>query len=254
MFYQQSPIAMNMGGNMNQGFIPPNPISNVAIGSNGYNGIGNMGSYYTGTYNNYYNPYMAMKQQEAMKAVYMEEQRQQVDIMKTISKNVNKSYGTEVDDIFLKRYDPVDIIQQNRDPEIDINIRLANARAEAQYGRNPEVEGYIYAINTMYDKSKEMYPDSMGIYEFNKISSEINLQYLEEEYREKQRNVGTLYNRSQYNQLISEHSKANNSFSNVFGNTKNINSIDDLEVTLPSHLSNELAARREMFMKSIMGK
>ncbi|REB25774.1 hypothetical protein DV964_14165, partial [Staphylococcus pseudintermedius] len=93
--------------------IPPAPIGNVmGIGNSGYN---NMGGYYTGVYNNLYNPHLYKQQMEAKQAKEREEKRQQVDIMKKISRCANASQGIEVDDEFLKRYDQMDI--ENQDTE-----------------------------------------------------------------------------------------------------------------------------------------
>jgi hypothetical protein len=52
------------------------------------------------------------------------------------------------------------------------------------------------------------------------------------------------------------HSKSNTYFNSIFkgGNNQGETTIDDLEIKLPGHLSNEYQERRAKFLESIMGK
>lgn len=260
MFNQQSPIVNNMMGNQNgiypNGYIPPNPIGNVmSIGNLGYNNQAGMGGYYNNMYNNYYNPYLAQQQEQLRQAQLMEQERARSDMFKTISKNVNKALGVEVDDEYLKRYDPETNNAKAVDEELAITERLLNLHYNGFYG-NYEAIRFIEANNRHFDQVKQMYPDDMSPVEFSEKFADIYVDYLQDKEKESRRNLTQLYDRNGYNQLINMHRNPNSYFSSVFqGGTMNKEvTIDDMEVKLPNHMSNEYQMRRQAFMQSILSK
>lgn len=261
MFNQQSPIVNNMIGQQGiypNGYIPPNPINNMMpIGSQGYNtNMNNMNGYYNNMYNNYYNPYLAAQQQQIQQAKLMEQQRAQSDMFKSISKNINKALGREVDDEFLKRYDPQDPRQQQVDEELAITNRLLNLHYNGYYG-NYEAIRYIEANNRHFEQVRQQLPDDMSMLEFSEKFGDIYVEYLNDRERESRKNLTQLYDRNGYNQLIQMHKNSNNYFSSVFqGGNQNqgVVSIDDMEVKLPNHLQNEYQARKQAFLNSILNK
>ncbi|MGL5330504.1 MAG: hypothetical protein ACRDD7_14630, partial [Peptostreptococcaceae bacterium] len=233
--------------------IPPNPIGNtMAIGSNGYNG-----GYYSNIYNNYYNPYLAAQQAQIQQVQLAEQQRMQSDVLKSISRAVNKSIGTDIQDWdkHLSQYDPQDQRMQQQDPEELITQRLLNLN---QNGFNGNIFAYqtIVANNAYYDKVKQQYPDDMESLEFSKQFGEIYVEMLQDRQKQLGKNLGQLYDRNGYGQLVQMHKNNNSYFNTVFGNKQpqgNI-SIDDMEIKLPNHLQNEYQDRKQAFLNSILGK
>lgn len=272
MFNQQSPIVNNMmmngqnNGIYPNGYIPPNPISNVVpIGNTGYNtmnnNMGNMNGYYNNNnvynnmYNNYYNPYLAAQQEQMRQAQLMEQQRAQSDMFKSISRKVNKSLGREVDDEYLKRYDPEDPRQVKQDEELIITNRLLNLHYNGYYG-NYEAQRFIEANNRHFEQIKQQYPDDMSMLEFSEKFADIYVEHLQDKEKESRKNLTQLYDRNGYNQLIQMHKNSNNYFSTVFqgGNPNREVTIDDMEVKLPNHMQNEYQARRQAFLSAILNK
>lgn len=261
MYNQQSPIINNMmtgnGGIYQQGYIPPNPISNVSIGGTGYNNNMNMGGYYSNVYNGFYNPYLVAQQQQAIEAQRREEQRKHSDMMKMISKNVNKALGNDIENMeqHLKQYDPVEQQAVEIDFEEQTTYRLMNIR---QHGGtvNPQVAAYINGINNMYDKTREEFPSDMSMYDFNNKAGKLYMDMLIEENNRKSKQLNQLYNSEQFNQLLKMHNSGNGYFSSAFSNKPagmDV-SIDNMEVHLPSHLQNVYQQRKQAFFNEIMNK
>lgn len=260
MFNQQSPIVNNMMGQQGiypNGYIPPNPIGNVmSIGNIGYNtNQPTMGGYYNNIYNNYYNPYLAQQQEQLRQAQLMEQQRAQSDLFKSISKNVNKALGVEVDDEYLKRYDPEVEKAKNVDEELLITNKLMNLHYNGYYG-NYQAISYIEANNKHYEQVKQQYPDDMSMLDYSIKFADLYVEYLQDKEKQSRKNLTQLYDRNGYNQLIQMHKNPNNYFSSVFqgGNNNRDVSIDDMEIKLPNHMNNEYQMRRQAFMQSILGK
>ena len=102
----------------------------------------------------------------------MEQQRAQSDMFKSISKNINKALGREVDDEFLKRYDPQDPRQQQVDEELAITNRLLNLHYNGYYG-NYEAIRYIEANNRHFEQVRQQLPDDMSMLEFSEKFGDI---------------------------------------------------------------------------------
>lgn len=261
MMNMNSPVTNNImyGGGMQQ-CIPPNPIGNViGIGNTGYNNMGNMGGYYNNTYNNYYNPYIAAKQQEIQYAQRLEEQRQQSDMMKRLSRSACKVTGEEIsEDKLSNLYDPQYQQQQQftqEQYEAAITNKLMNHEIYRRFNNvkpaNPQQQLH-YRVSAQY---KEQYPDEMGLYEFLDNGWKILSSIEEEKYLAQQRNLTQLYNTNQYNDLIKMHSNTSNYFNSAFRPQGMPNvSIDDMEVKLPSSLKTENAIRKQKFLDSILGR
>ena len=260
MFNYDSPIINNTMGNempLNHlGYpVAPNPIGNIMnIGSMGYNN--NMGGYYNGNYNNFYNPYMVAKQQELAQARMAEEQRKQSDVLKMISRKANKSLGVEIDESDLNRlYDPP---QENPYVEKEEKyMRLVNLHYNATQG-NPLYARQVEYNNMMYDKAKEYMPDDTSLFEFTEKISPVLENIVMTEYKSKQKaNISKLYNADEYKQLINMHSNANNYFASMYDNNAPSNgeiSIDDMKVELPNHLAQTYAQKKAEFMQKIFNR
>lgn len=268
IFNNNSPIINNMMGNngIYNGYIPSNPIGNVVgIGTNGYNNmnLGNMGGYYNNQYN-YYNPYLVQQQQQLYEAQLKEQLRQQSDVLKTISRSVNKALGADIDmEKHLEQYNPENYFKdQFNTPANDyynseqaVHDKLMNIHFNGITG-NPYNIRLIQANNILYDQEKQKRPDEYGIIEYNKSAGELYNEIVEQEQRNMQRNLTRLYNPTQYNQLVKMNSGANSYFNSVFQGTamqKEMN-IDDMEVTLPSHLVKSYDDRKRAFLDAILNK
>lgn len=239
----------------NNGYgIQPNPIGNILnIGQQGYNG-----GYYNNTYNNYYNPYLAIKNHELMQTQLREEQRVQSSMMMMISKAVNKAAGQEMPNERLEELygykDPERYVPKPDSMEYEQNLIVGMYLNESNY--LPQDIQYINYFNSMYDTAKQECPDNISMYDYNQKMSEKYVKMLVDIDKEKQKDVSKLYNNKDYNKLLDMNSNGSSYFNSIFnGANGNSNvSIDDMEVTLPAHLSNEYQSRRKQFLDAILNK
>lgn len=240
----QSPTFTNNLGGM--GYIPPRPIGNiVSIGGIGYNN--NAGGYYNGMYNNYYNPYLHQQRMEMEKAKLREEAQGQAGIWKMLSKGCNQALGNNVEnmDEHLKKYDPVyeDNPQYQQEQEYYHLLTLNHNGIELR----ERIRSNFEAQNVIFSREKETRPDNMSLVEFCSTAGELYAEAMTNEARDKQRNVSKLYNQDQFRQLIDIHNARVNGFKNT--------SIDDMEVTLPAHLSSTtFQQRRKAFLETILSQ
>lgn len=274
-----SPIINNMIGGQQgiypNGYIPSNNIGNiVGISNQGYNtnynmyngmmpnnNMSNMGGYYNNQYNNYYNPYLAQQQQQIRETQMREQMRSQTDILKKISKNINKALNNNIDnmDQHLQRYNPENFYNQGgnngfyQDEEERIHNKLLNIHFNGIEGNMYSMR-HIQANNILYDQEKQKRPDDMTMNEYNRSAMEIINDINQQEARNRQRNLSSLYNSNQYNQLVKMNGHANSYFNSMFNGTamqqRDMN-IDDMEVKLPSHLSQSYQERKKAFFDSI---
>jgi hypothetical protein len=245
MFNYNSPIVNNMMGygGMYNGYIPPQPIGNmINIGGQGYNG-----GYYNGIYNNYFNPYLAMQQEELRKAQEREMLRQQSEIMKSISRNVNTALGRDVDDEYLSQYDPIEYDNEKVQNDM-LYDRLVNLDRTATTF-NPRLANFVEYNNKMFDAAKERFPDNTGVINFFSQAGELYAEAMMREWKEKQKDLTQLYNSDKYKQLINLHSKGGS-----LGNLNRNIDVNDMEITLPNHLQNEYTARKAAFLDAILRK
>lgn len=243
------------GGIYNGLNISPQPIGNIMnISGYGYNNNnqGIMGGYYNPYNQGYYNPYLIHKQQQALEAQKREQQRQQADIWKKLSRNVNAVTNT-IDDIekHVKKYDPTDTQSEDYLEMIKYN-KLMNLR---QVNNENSMNLNIQKINNQIEETKKKYPDDMSLMDFFDKAGEMILEIRLEDMRNKQRDVSQLYDRDGYQSLIKSHSGNTNYFNSVFGDRqrREVN-IDDLEVNLPNSISNEFYEKKRAFLESIFSK
>ena len=254
MINYNSPIINGMGNNNNFNGQMGNMVPFGNVGYNNNINYNNMGGYYNGMYNSFFNPYLAAEQQRIQEAQRKEHERQQAGIMKMLCKHVNNGLGLkEPSEEFLKRYDPVEErFQQDPEEEITYNLMQLPPPGVSYNTRSLQA---IQACNQLYDNSKKKYPDKMGIKEFNEASGLIYAELLDEERKEKQRNLSTLYNSEDYNKILEK--KGSTTYLNTFfggGSTNSNVNLDDMEIKLPNNLKNEWEERRRKFMESIMKK
>lgn len=232
----------------------PQPIGNImnisGYGYNNYPGI--MGGYYNPYVQGYYNPYLIHKQQQALEAQIREQQRQQSDIWKKLSRNVNTVLQTvENIDEHVKKYDPVDTYSEEYLEAIKYN-KLMNLKP---LNTEEIINSNIQRINNQIQQTKKEFPDDMSLMDFFDKAGELLLEIRLEEMKKKQRDVSQLYDRNGYQSLIKSYAGNSNYFNTVFNNKprKEI-TIDDLEVNLPNSISNEFYEKKRAFLESIFGK
>lgn len=267
MYNLNSPIinnmqqqGMNTGMQPAYGCIPSSPIGNiVSIGNIGYNTNTGNSAYYGMGINNRYNPYYR-QQQEMMIAQQRETMRCQSDIMKKISRSAHKALGEEVDDEFLnKRYDPQFEMQyQQRDPDEDIYNSLVNMQTT---GREIPYNVYCYNMNVgannYCEQMKQRFPDDISMAEYHDRAGELLIEAALEKQHQQEKNLTKLYNTNGYTEMIQRYKKQASYFNTLLGDkSRNINTngetIDDINVSLPNHLSTELMRRKSAFLNSIM--
>ncbi len=212
-----------------------------------------VGSYYTGA--GYYaaNPYLIQRQMEIQRLQEEELEKQQAGLMKMISKNVNSYLGVEVDEDFLKQYDPV-----YKDPkEIKCEQNWSRMVHLEQLSQSPnKVQTRVYTINQNNNiriaKMKERYPDDMTLFEFLEIAGELYNEAITSKIQQQEQQVNRLYQQSSYSNLLNIHN--NGSYYNKIMNFQPDDiSVDDLEVTLPENLARTYDQRRADFFKAILG-
>lgn len=249
-YYQQQQQYQNQQPQMN-GF---NPYQQQYQNINYNQQSQQMGGYYNSIYDGYYNPYMAQRQQELQQIQMKEIQLQQSAIWKLLSKKVNHALGREVDDEYLsKLYDPV-IIDQKEQASIDKYNHMQ--QLENIYRQGPM---YIKTPNTVrienniqrFELAKKRFPDDTSLYDFLSQAGELYSDVIMSKVKKDQKQLNKLYNHNDYQQLINMHTKTESYFNKLLNN--NGQSIDDMEITLPSHLNTEYQRRKQAFMNSILG-
>lgn len=256
MFNSNSPIVNNtmLGGNggiyPTNGYIPPNPIGNIMnIGNMGYN---NMGGYYSNNYN-YYNPYLAAKQQEIEEARMREMQRQQCDVTKLIFSKASAASGIEVTEDQLQRFD-VQYVQQTNNEQNEYN-RLLNIHMQGNQNNTTITDKYVQSHNNLYEQSRKDISDDMTLFEFFEYADENQLvnKAIQQNNSKQVNDLSKLYDTNGYNKLIKMHSGSSSYFNSMFNKDYNPNtSIDDMTIALPNHLANEHNERRKAFINSII--
>lgn len=233
-------------GNFYNNTIPqPQPIGGLLNNGIGYN---NMGGYYN-PYGNtqYYNPYLIHKQRQEMEAQRKKEQQAQSNIWKTLSRNVNSvTHSVENIEEHIKKYDIVEYEQSEEYLEERKYFKLASLSVKSQYQTNSTS---IMYVNNEIQKVKSRFPDDMGMCEFFENFGEIYLEEKIRQQKEKRKDLSGLYNKNHYNQLVNMHSNSNNQYNRVFNNNVNI---DDMEIHLPTSLSNEYHERKRKFIESLL--
>lgn len=247
----------NYMGNNGSFTVPPNPIGNIVnVSNNGYNPYGNMNGYYNNNYG-YYNPYLEAQQRQIQEAQMREQERNQSNIWKEISKSVNKAMHVEIDnmDKHLQMYDPESMRQEEVDYDRVVTNNIFNSLQTGYYG-NLQRDRIVESHNTLYDKSISKYKD-MGFVEYANNFSNIYLEMLEKQKLEQERNLSQLYNRNDYKSLINSSGSSNSYFNTIF-KARQSDSIDDNEIQLPGYLKDNLNAslqeRKKKFFDSIYNK
>ena len=234
-----SPIINNMGMGYGYNPIPPNPIGNIV-------NVGNSG-YLSGNYNGrFLSPSQRRQMEQARIAEERERERQQSDIFKMISKNVNKGMGNEITDEQLSnRYNPV--YEQKQDEDEQIFYHLANIN-ERSVNFNPYAARAVMNCNAYHEQMEQQFPKDMTLTEFYEESYKLKLEMVLDEQKREQRNLTKLYDRDGYAKLREMHGKISKQYGSVL--TNDSDNIDDMTVTrfnLPEKMRQDREARIARF-------
>jgi hypothetical protein len=245
-----NPMSNNTGG---MDYIPPNPIGNIInIGGQGYNNT-NMGGYYNGIYNGYWNPILAQRQKEIEEANIREAELQQSSIMKRISKTCHKSLRHEIDDEMmeehLKQYDPVDREDQTNYQKYNHLLNLNSS----EFTNINYSYGYNEASLKVQEESKKIFPDTTSLAQYLENAGELYASIVIKEAKAAQRDVSKLYNSSLFKMTVGKHSNALNLFNSNINRFKDP-TVDDMEIGLPDHIRSNLnyQERRKKFMEALL--
>ena len=228
-FNYNSPILNNMGIGYNNP-IPPNPIGNIV-------NVGNSG-YLSGNYNGrFLSPSQRRQMEEARIAQERELERQQCDMFKKISRNVNKGLGIEVTEEQLSnRYSPIYEQQRQLDADEQSFYHLYDIDSRC-LDFNPYAARMVANCNAYHDHMEQQFPKDMTLTEFYEESYKLKLEEVLNEQKQKQRNLTSLYDRDGYNKIREMHKKISNQYNSALSNESD--NIDDMTVTrfnLPERL------------------
>ena len=258
MYNQNSPIMNNMMFNQQQQ-VPfyQGPIGNMVSMGQGYNNMQNMGGYYGGMHPGYYNPYLVEQQRKAQEAKQRQIEIQNAEVFKMVSRNVNKALGMSDEQIeeHVKKYDPQFVQEKRMTQEqiTDMNTQRLMALDSKEESMSYQQQVYFTNVYKERERMNSLFPPEMGLAEFFENFGEEEYNMKMQQMRTQQRQLGNLYNSSQYNDLLSVHNKSSNYFNSMFGGGQNHipTTIDDLEVKLPSSIAQEMQAKKMRFLNAI---
>lgn len=234
-----------------------------------------------GYYYNYYNELAERRRREQEEIQRRELFKQQQKIWERCVR-INCNYlGIEYDQnecIYTAEYEVEEEYVPNMHIQIGSDIRKPNKRNNQQVVSEPKTENYYdYMIRLnkenqfhshlerllqtqQYSKQRQIEQlqqeeeyrqnykytkkDETLFEYFRGTGRERYIQFMEEEARAKNRNLGRLYDSPGYTQLLGIHD-------NKQTITPDFN-IDDIEITLPEHLKNSYTERKKQFMDAII--
>lgn len=119
---------------------------------------------------------------------------------------------------------------------------------------NPQKMAVLQQIEEQQKQDSKAISKDVDLYEFMENGYKINIAIDERERARREANLRQMYNQNSYQQLLNMH----NNIAGYRSNYDNIQpiSIDDMEVSLPSHLiaNEEYNRRRQQFLSDIMRK
>lgn len=263
---QNSPTIQHMM-QQNNGFGQQLPFSTTPpignIGGLGYNNGGNPflqymnspqygqmmnGGYYSGYYGNY-NPQEIRRQMEEQRRLEEERMRNEINIQKMKAKIYDSFHGIETDEEYLEKYyNPNTYSEINKDlNDYEEMRRLAELSNDPsrRIGVNPVVVDSMARIS---QENRAKHPVDQSFLDYMNTAGDIYREaMINENARELRKNIANTYNREAYNQLANMHRQS--SFASLRQNV----SVDDLSISLPSHLrgNREYQERKNAFLSYI---
>lgn len=275
-------------GQLNQQYAVYQPQQNYY----GYN-YQPYGQYGNGYYNPYYDPYEARRRAEYEMKMREQEYVRKMRIWERVVKGNLKFYGQEIDHSIFddkweipQEYNPTisimtqtegckNTISKNPDSSSDVMYENGFKHYQRQFEENNRRGGLIRLLQLKeqkieYERRQEEYYQEQyknysytgkneTLYEFLHGSGrERWIQFnFDDKMRQQKRNVGSLYNRSQFDNVmdiykINEEARRRGPMEMSPGLI--VNGLDDISITLPEHLKSEYQQRKNQFMNAIMKK
>lgn len=214
-----------------------------------YYGQNNIGSYYSNNYMNSYNSFLQRKRE-------MEERNRIIEnhnnIMKRFYESSLRYQGYSDDEIqnqVNKKYSQNTIYGAYQNCDSD-EVTMAKIQYIEDNIREKESTRMIDRQNNIINKSKDKYPDNMGMMEFFNVATDMYFDIRMEEQREKERQLDRLYNKNDFRTLLSR-----NIDNDTFKGITRINGIDAFDVQLPDKLKSiatDYKNRKKYFLDSLM--
>jgi hypothetical protein len=219
-------------------------------------------------YNGYYgqgfvNPYTMQQQQQQYELQQQQQYNSEYNKLRDIFKSLDQFYNgplspeeeKEFDNDFENKFGykafQEEQLRMQQQQQLINNMRNDYPKYPIPIPRE-QIEA-MELINRNIERNKELGDISLGELMTGNKMEDKGLEYTDEIMStklQKNSNLGAIYNRSQYNDLINMHS--NNSSSGMYNALLNGPNVDDLTVSLPDHLKNEHAMRKAKFLEAIM--
>lgn len=205
------------------------------------------GGYYSGFYN--YDPQMIRQQIEEQRKAEEARIRNDINIKKIKARIYNTFNGIETDEEYLEEYfNPHTYAEINKDiSDYEEMCRLSNISNDP----NRQIGTNYIAIDNISRISQDIrskHPVDQSFTDFMSTAGDIYVEALiNESAREMRKNIANTYDRNAYAQLANMHKQS--SFASLRQNV----SVDDLSISLPSHLrgNKEYQERKNQFLSYI---
>ena len=213
-----------------------------------------MGGYYTNNYG-YYNPYLEEERKRQEEIRRKEESRQQLDVLKMLSKSVNKCSGVTVNDARLEElYAPM--FEETMPEELKMQMILLDNHYNGQ-DYNPYVNNVFEAQYRVYEHRQSLVPKDCDLQQF--MDKSINLVddiLKKEETTRNAENLARLYNKQGYKDIVGTYSgDSSDYFKNMYDNNDPLNvTIDDIEHQFPPYKESVDAQERSRFMQKVINQ
>ena len=205
------------------------------------------GGYYSGYYN--YNPQEIRRQMEEQRRLEEERIRNEINIHKMKARIYNNFHGLETDEEYLEKYyNPNTYAEINKDLNDYEEMRRLS---ELSNDPSRQITMNYSAANNIVRLSQEIrskHPVDQSFADYLNTAGDIYREALiNDNARELRKNIANTYNREAYNQLANMHRQS--SFASLRQNV----SVDDLSISLPSHLrgNKEYQERKNAFLNYI---
>lgn len=207
------------------------------------------GGYYSGYYG--YDPQFIRQQIEEQRKLEEQRIRNTIEIQKLKARIYNAYYGVEMDEEYEQYledyYNPNTYAEINKDlSDYEEMRRLSEISNDPRHQIGVNVNA-INNINRISQHIREMHPVNQSFVDFmNTAGDAYREAMINDNARELRKNIANTYDRQAYHQLANMH---RNSFASLRQNV----SVDDLSISLPSHLRNnkEYEERKNQFLSYI---
>ena len=240
-YYSNAPTFGNIGG---YGY---NNQMNPYMNYNPFNQMMN-GGYYSGYYNNY-NPQEIMRQMEEQRKAQEQAVRNQINIQKMKARIFNTFNGYETDEEYLETYYNPNTYSEIQKDIDDYNemIRLSNISNNPNNVLGPN-QFMINHAARISEEIRSKHPVEQSFVDYMNTAGDIYRDaLLNENARELRKNIANTYDKDAYSQLANMHRQSS------FASLKQNISVDDLSISLPSHLqrSQSYQERKNQFLSYI---